>query len=298
MKKILRERLSIRKAVFYAIVMNALQIVAVVVFALLLYMDGVFSLANGVWLGILAFAMLVVVWGAVLDIGEALSAQKITQQSEMLEEAYGQLEQLNGTLRAQRHDFMNHLQVVFSLMEMQEYGEAREYISRVYGDIRRVGRALRTGIPAVNALLAAKMSDCEAQGILLETEIESNWQELPVPGWEMCRILGNLIDNAIDAVKEKKDPSQKRICVRLDEEIHAYTFSVSNNGAVIPEEIRESIFNMGFTTKRAGRGMGLHIVTEIMKSHGGSISLDCSKGETCFLGVLPKPLATRDSSTT
>ena len=109
MKKILRERLSIRKAVFYAIVMNALQIVAVVVFALLLYMDGVFSLANGVWLGILAFAMLVVVWGAVLDIGEALSAQKITQQSEMLEEAYGQLEQLNGTLRAQRHDFMNHL---------------------------------------------------------------------------------------------------------------------------------------------------------------------------------------------
>ena len=62
----------------------------------------------------------VVVWGALLDIRDARNARKIASQSEMLEDAYTQLEDLNGTLRAQRHDFKNHLQVVFGLIEMGE----------------------------------------------------------------------------------------------------------------------------------------------------------------------------------
>ena len=58
----------------------------------------------------------VVVWGALLDIRDARNARKIASQSEMLEDAYTQLEDLNGTLRAQRHDFKNHMQVVFGLI--------------------------------------------------------------------------------------------------------------------------------------------------------------------------------------
>ncbi|HPS94485.1 MAG TPA: MASE3 domain-containing protein, partial [Deltaproteobacteria bacterium] len=50
------------------------------------------------------------------------------------------------------YDFMNHLQVVFGLLDMGDGEEARQYIERVYGDIQRVGQALRTSIPAVNAL--------------------------------------------------------------------------------------------------------------------------------------------------
>ncbi len=294
--KKLRQRPNLRKVVVYAIVMNALQILAVVAFALLLYVDGVFSKANGLVVGALAFAMFVVVWGAVLDIADALSTQRISDQSEMLEEAYGQLEDLNATLRAQRHDFKNHLQVVHGLMELQEYDEAREYIGKVYDDIGRVGRALRTGIPAINALLAAKYGDCEAQGIALEAEIHSNWQELPVPGWEMCRVLGNLIDNAIDALRECPEMLGKRIRVVFDEEIHAFTFCVANNGPAVPESIRQSIFEMGFTTKQAGHGMGLHIVQEILKSHGGSILLECEDGETRFSGRIPRNAAKQSAA--
>ena len=61
------------------------------------------------------------------------------KKSEELEEAYGQLESLNREMRAQRHDFMNHLQVVYSLIEMNESGEAMEYMDRVYGDIGAYG---------------------------------------------------------------------------------------------------------------------------------------------------------------
>ena len=86
---------------------------------------------------------LLVSWGAVLDIREAFSARELASDADMLQDAYAQLEDLNGTLRAQRHDFMNHLQVVFSLLELEDYKEASDYIERVYGDIRRVSRTLK-----------------------------------------------------------------------------------------------------------------------------------------------------------
>ena len=152
----------------------------------------------------------VVVWGALLDIRDARNARKIASQSEMLEDAYTQLEDLNGTLRAQRHDFKNHLQVVFGLIEMGEYKEAQDYIERVYGDVQLVSRALKTASPAVNALLAAKAADCEERGIRMEVRIRSAWQGLALPGWEMCRVLGNLIDNAIDAMADP--PCRKGGC--------------------------------------------------------------------------------------
>ena len=146
-------------------------------------------LSRGAELVLLGFCLLIVIWGAAIDIRDALVARKIAEQTRMIEEAYAQLEELNGTLRRQRHDFMNHLQVVFSLTELGEYGEAMQYIERVYGDIQRVGQVLRTSIPAVNALIAAKHSDCAEDGIDFAVEISSDWSGMPVPGWEMCLSL-------------------------------------------------------------------------------------------------------------
>ena len=230
---------------------------------------------------------LIVTWGAALDIREALSARRMASEADMLEEAYDQLGELNGTLRAQRHDFMNHLQVVYSLMELKEYGEARDYIERVYGDIRRVSRTLKTAHPAVNALLAAKVSDCESRGIRVTLQIESAWADLPVESWAMCRVLGNLIDNAMDALRAVPEPA---LTIRLSESLHGYEFAVSNNGPMIPESVAERIFQRGFSTKGEGRGMGLSIVRGIVTGAGGSLSVSSNERETAFTGSLPKSL--------
>ena len=206
----------------------------------------------------------------------------------MLQDAYAQLEDLNGTLRAQRHDFMNHLQVVFSLLELEDYKEASDYIERVYGDIRRVSRTLKTAHPAINALLAAKVSDCEARGVHVDLQIESPWIDLPVESWEMCRVLGNLIDNAMDAMKDTPEP---RLLIRLSESVQSYTFAIANNGPMIQPSIAERIFQRGFSTKGEGRGMGLSIVRGIMESGGGKLTLTSVEKETRFEGMLPKPIA-------
>ena len=289
MKTRLTERLNVKKATRFTVVINAMQVAALL--AVLVY-TVVHAPTEGrqIEIAAVAAALLIVTWGAVADIREALNAGRIVEQAEMLEEANRQMEALNGTLRKQRHDFMNHLQVVFSLLELNDPDEAMKYVESVYGDIQRAGSALKTAIPAVNALIAAKRQDCEAQGIALALHIHSGWQGLPVPGWEMCRVLGNLIDNAREALLADPRQTDRRIDLTIDETPGAYTFRVGNNGPAIPPQLHRSIFQMGFTTKSDGHGSGLSIVEEIIRSYGGEIRVESSESETTFIGSIPKEL--------
>lgn len=237
-KKASRE-LNLHKTAVLTVLSNALQILAALgALGLSLATHGQ-AFTGRVETMLMAAIALVVTWGAILDIREATKARRIGQEADSLESALSMLERQQAALRAQRHDFMNHLQVVYSLLELKEYGAAEEYLEKVYGDIKRIGRALKTAHPAINALLAAKMSDCESRGIAMELTAESPWQQINVPSWEVCRVLGNLIDNAMDALSQTQKPV---IRVALGENLHEYSLSVANNGPMIPEELRESIF--------------------------------------------------------
>ena len=287
MSKRFLERLNVQKTTRFAVISNALQIMAMgSVFAYVLANEIV--LPHNAEVLLLGFCMLIVIWGAVIDIRDAITTRRIAEQTLMIEEAYTQLENLNGTLRKQRHDFMNHLQVVFSLTEMEEYDEAMQYIERVYGDIQRVGSLLKTSIPAVNALISAKQADCEEHGIRYEAEISSAWVDFPVSGWEMCRVFGNIIDNARDAIVENGSTEGKRILISLSETPNSFCFRVANNGPCIPTKHLTSIFLPGFTTKSDGHGSGLSIVYDIMEAYGGQINVTSTDAETAFSGTIPK----------
>ena len=166
----MHRRIDMRKAAVSAIVANALQIVAVALLAVMLYHNPAELDMHELRLVILVCAV-TVCWGAFMDIGAALTSLRIRRHEDELRETCGRMEELNRTLRAQRHDFMNHIQVIYSLIEMNEPQEACDYMDRVYGDIQRVNRALRTDSVAVNALLQAKLADCERRGIRMELDI-------------------------------------------------------------------------------------------------------------------------------
>lgn len=284
-----RGRANLSKIICSAIIINACQIVAIS--ALALYALALDDLHLSGWVArtFTVISALMVIWGAALDIREAYTARKTARQRQEIETAYAHLEELNATLRAQRHDFMNHIQVIYTLTELDDRTAALEYMDRVYGDIQKVGRALKTASPAINALIAAKLADCEENGVELATDIRTDWKECPVPGWEMCRILGNLIDNAVEALD---GADERRVCVRLWEDVRSWHFSVENTGAPVPDNVRRDIFQPGFSTKGEGRGMGLYIVSRILDEYGGVIELAGAGGTTCFQGSIPRILPT------
>lgn len=206
-----------------------------------------------------------------------------------VEESIRNLEELNTTLRAQRHDYLNHFQVIYGLMELEEYEEARKYLEPVFKDILRVGKALKTSQPAVNALLQAKLGAAQSSGIEMYLEVHSELKQLPVEPWNLCRVLSNIIDNGIRALKESEQEGERILRVTIREDMEGFCFIIANNGPVIPQQQREKIFRQGFTTKtEQGHGMGLYIVNRIVMEAGGRITLESEEGGTVFEVWLPR----------
>ncbi len=272
-----------KKLAVYAVVINSLEIIAALGLTLFLFLgqkwDGVLGRTTVVFLS------LVVVLGAVVDIRSAARTLRIRADNDSLGETVEAMTEQNRALRVQRHDFLNHLQVVYSLMEMEEYPEAMKYISQVYGDIRRVSSGLKTASAPVNALLTAKAGECAEKGIQFDLEVNARWEHLPIQDWEICRCLSNLIDNAAEALKNTRHP---KIRVQLGETLEQFSFSVRNNGPRIEKEHLQTIFEAGFSLKGNGRGMGLYITRQTLREAGGDITVESSDRWTVFSGFLPR----------
>ena len=288
-----QKNLEVKKATILAMVVNSLQILMVGVIVLYMYMTPGDIADLPLARALVAVAAAVVIWGGVIDIRDALDSRKLLQQLDDMDQTIEAQEDLNITLRAQRHDFLNHLQVVYSLIEMKEYKEANDYIERVYGSIASVGKVLRTANPAINALLQVKLGVCEKASIQVKLDIRSAWKDLSIPGWEMCKVLGNLLDNAIDALQEVSD---RRLTLTLTEDLKAFRFSVKNSGPMIPVKLQASIFQPGITTKAAGHGMGLFIVRRTVQEWGGDIRLISDAKETEFSGFIPREVKPQDKT--
>ncbi len=280
----MRGGFNLRKSIVYSVILNVVQLAAIAALIVYIALRGD-QVGGRLTMLVVAIAGVVCIADAAADISQVFTARKLWEQQQMLEEANEQMERLNRTLRAQRHDFMNHLQVVNGLIEMGEEREAAAYIERVYGDIQKVSAVLRTDNPSVNALLQVKAGECERRGILMKLDIRSRWDALPMPGWEMCRVLGNLIDNGIDALSHTAEPV---LTVRLGEDLHVCSFSVENNGPQIPAGERARIFEAGVSSKGEGRGMGLFIVRSLLAQYGGELDCASAPGKTAFSGTLPK----------
>ena len=227
------------------------------------------------------FSLLVVLVLGVCIIVILWNHMRLKKEMDLLQESFMHLRQLNFELRAARHDYLNHLQVVYGLLELQEYEELKKYLAPVYKEMMKTGKALKTSKPALNALLMAKMKEAENQGIDIYVEVKSDLKHLPLEVWQLCRVLSNLLDNAITALKDIE--GDKKIEVDINETKESYVFQISDNGPGIPLQLQEIIFKKGFTTKKeSGHGLGLAIVTEILKENDGSIQVNSIEGKTTF----------------
>ena len=286
-KEEMHDHLKVKKAALISIAINVLEIVAGIVMLTLVRRMLIGGVEESIVRMVSLLCFTIVGWGALTDIGASLTSLRMVRRTQELEEAYSQLEDLNREMRAQRHDFMNHIQVVYSLIEMNEPGEAMTYMDKLYGDMQRVSRMMRTACPAVNALIQAKVVEARQRGAELKLSIAAKWDDPLMPAWEICRVLANLIDNALDAATSAQLPEGEKPTVELvlGEDLRSWFFSVRNNGPAIPEKQRARIFEPGFTTKRTGQGMGLFIVNQTVTELGGRITVDSRDGDTVFSGA-------------
>lgn len=189
--------MNIKKTVKALLIINGLQFVAAFLLWLVIGSQVLGRVNPAIYLtiGIMLLSSLLTIMGLYMA---------SRYQNDSYRESMKNLENLNLKLRAQRHDYMNHLQVIYGLLELGEYEDAREYMEPVFKDITRVTRAMKTSQPAVNALLQAKMESAEKKGVDMIVEVGTPLKEIPLEPWELCKLLANLIDNGITALEEKE----------------------------------------------------------------------------------------------
>ncbi|WP_152969976.1 sensor histidine kinase [Arthrobacter sp. Edens01] len=214
---------------------------------------------------------------------------------------------LTDALQAQAHEHANRLHTVVSLIELDRPAEALEFATRDLVQSQQLADDVvgAVGEPALAALLAGKKAQARERGISLELSLDPAAADGAGPAvldsGELVTILGNLVDNALDAVQGLPDPVVSvRLAVADDGAQRHFELTVQDCGPGVPADSRERIFEQGFSTKDssfpgAGRGIGLALVRQAVLRLGGTLRLDqgTAYGGARFTVLLPLPEGAR-----
>lgn len=237
--------------------------------------------------GIIIFLTLTTVVTIYMMLAQLKVYLKAKSSAESQSETIKNIQKFNLQLRAQRHDFINHIQIVYSLIEMDEFDEAKKYLQKVYGDLEAVNKISRTEDIAFNALLQAKASSAERRSIQMQFEIATGLHDFPLPSIDICRIISNIIDNGMYSAENYA--GEKKLTISIKENVSHFIFQITNTGETIPKENMDRIFQARFTTKaEQGEGMGLYITKGIVEKYRGTISIKSENNVTEVTVLLPK----------
>ena len=200
------------------------------------------------------------------------------------------MEDLAGTrylvdsMRANNHDFTNKLHVILGLLQMEMYDEAASYIENITIVQRETISKIMSAVkePAVAALLigkTARASELNVKFILQEGSVFSK-SDYPIPTETLVTIIGNLIDNAFDAMNEANTDLEKpkELLFGIYSKPNALLITANDTGVGIKEENKAQVFENGYSTKGKGRGTGLYQVKRLVENLGGEILLDSQYG--------------------
>ncbi|MEN2256993.1 GHKL domain-containing protein [Paraclostridium benzoelyticum] len=188
-------------------------------------------------------------------------------------------------LRSQKHDYLKHLQVVYSLLNNGLSNDAKEYITNISNSFR--SKTSRYGkVSYLDAIASLKYEECLIKNISFDVYIQDFIDNLVIEPNEMSSVLLNIIDNAIDSLSPlNKDNKYIKLFVYEDE--FQYVISIKNNGPKIYNT--DSIFDEGFSTKDGEhRGYGLYLVKNILDKYGYHIFASSDEFITEFTILIPK----------
>ena len=194
-------------------------------------------------------------------------------------------------LRTQAHEFSNKLHTIAGLLQLGRAREALELISQETAVEQAHIASLQARVmdPVLCGMLVGKLIRASGRGIGIELDRDSNLATLlSDAGREaLLSIVGNLIENACEA--SRTPGVVPRVRVFFTDIGDDLVFEIDDNGEGVPDALAESVFESGVSTKGAYRGIGLALVRQLCRRHGGDVMLEHSEmGGACFIAVVDK----------
>ncbi|TWD96148.1 two-component system CitB family sensor kinase [Peribacillus frigoritolerans] len=226
-------------------------------------------------------------------IGAVASLRNKSELSNLLQELSHVKAYAEG-LRAQTHEYSNRLYTLLGLIQLGSYKEAMDFISKEVDVTQGFIHFLMKEVPdpIIAGFILGKVSLASELKIDFTIDRESSFKDIPseIDRDLLVTIIGNLINNAFEAVREN-EREEKRVSLFVMDLGKELIIEVEDNGKGMGSEVTELIFRNGFTTKshQTNSGIGLSLVQEAIDGLGGDITFSTKEGEyTIFTVAIPK----------
>lgn len=196
---------------------------------------------------------------------------------------------LTDALRAQTHEHANRIHTLVSLLELGRTEQALDFATQDLQLSQRLANEVLASVdePVVSALLMGKISQANERGIELRVNVEPDAELAGISAHDAVTILGNLIDNAMDAAADGAEPRWVEVGIAAG--AAGLVLEVSDSGAGVDATAADNVLKKGFTTKLSdggGRGIGLALVQQAVHGLGGSLDIGRRTGAV-FTVTLP-----------
>ena len=194
-------------------------------------------------------------------------------QRELIDTHYQEVETMYNKMRGWRHDYKNHIQTMKVLAEKGDLEAIKEYLNKLEDDLATVDTVVKTGNAMADAILNSKISLAKSKGIHVKVNAHVP-VKLKMSELDLCVILGNLFDNAIEASMSL--PEEERL-IRVYMVMKNTQLYISfTNFTAVKKQIKQS--NLFKTTKGDGHGFGLIRIDGIIEKLDGYLSRNSEDG--------------------
>ena len=210
--------------------------------------------------------------------------KKITAyQRELMETHYREVDHMYRQIRGWRHDYRNHIQTMKAYAALEDWEAIRRYLDLLDQDLTTVDTVIKTGNPMTDAILNSKISLAKAKGIAVVADahipVQLSFSEI-----DLCCILGNLFDNAMEASMQLP-PDQR--CIRVYMDMKNTQLYISFTNFIAGKKMRKAGRRFP-STKGEGHGLGLVSIDAIVDRLEGYISRNSEDGAFTTEILLPQ----------
>lgn len=206
--------------------------------------------------------------GSVYYLKKTYEENTVLYQNQLLTKQVNEVQNIYMTMRGWRHDYHNHLQTLKAHLKVNQVEEAKGYLDRLESDLDSINYLIESGNVNLDAILNSKLS------LALKDDIDIHYKaevpkDLTVSDIDLCVLIGNLIDNAVEACNKMSEQEGKRF-IRLYVGVlkKQLYISVANATGEVIRKLDEDYI----TTKRGNHGHGLKRINNIVEKYEGYIN--------------------------
>ncbi|MCI5928924.1 MAG: ATP-binding protein [Pseudoflavonifractor capillosus] len=212
-----------------------------------------------------------------------IDRQIASYQQELVETHYREVDNMYRQIRGWRHDYRNHIQTMKAYAAAEDWEAIRRYLDLLDQDLTTVDTVIKTGNPMADAILNSKISLARSKNIQVVADacipVKLKSSEI-----DLCCILGNLFDNAIEASLQL--PEERRL-IRVYMDMKNTQLYISFTNFTAGKKLSK-VGKLFRTTKGEGHGFGLVRIDAIVERLGGYISRNSEDGAFTTEILLPQ----------